>query len=180
MYDPSVEISDPKLEAAQAAREANMASTGEASCDGEGVAVAARYHIGYVSGVFDLFHVGHLNLLERAKTMCDYLIVEVVSDEAVRRDKKVDAYIPLKDRLRIVQSLKCVDEAHVVPIEAPGPADAWRRYHFDVQFRGSDYADNEGSKNEREFLRKHGAELVIFPYTESVSSTKLREMVRKK
>lgn len=164
IYDPSVEIPDPKQVKEQLEREMTISSKN----------TEARYHIGYVSGVFDLFHVGHLNLLERASAMCDYLIVEVTSDEAVRRDKHIDPTIPAEDRIRIVGSLKCVDEVHEIPIEKPGTIDAWRRYHFDVQFRGSDYEGNEGSKDEREFLRKHGAELVILPYTETVSSTKIR------
>lgn len=167
IYDPSVEIPDPKRAEEQLKREMQITRKS-----------LAKYHIGYVSGVFDLFHVGHLNLLERAAAMCDYLIVEVTSDEAVRRDKHIDPTIPAEDRIRIVGSLKCVDEVHEIPIENPGTIGAWNRYHFDVQFRGSDYKDNENSKDEREFLRKHGAELVILPYTESVSSTKIREILK--
>lgn len=180
IYDPYVDIRDPKRETEQEQREVVITISEGGNKREEETISSAKYHIGYVSGVFDMFHVGHLNLLERAKAMCDYLIVEVVSDEAVRRDKNVEPTIPLEDRIRIVQSIKFVDEVHEIPIDTPSTADAWRRYHFDAQFRGSDYADNEGSKDDREFLRKHGAELVIFPYTEKVSSTKLRSLIEKK
>lgn len=137
-----------------------------------------KYHVGYVAGVFDLFHVGHLNLLRRAKEQCDYLIVGVVTDEGVRKNKGIDSVIPFEERLEIVQACKYVDEAVGIPIEFCDTKDAYLRFQFDVQFSGSDYAKDPAWLNKQEFLRKHGAELVFFPYTESTSSTEIKERIR--
>lgn len=136
------------------------------------------YHVGYVAGVFDLFHIGHLNLLKRAKEQCDYLIVGVVSDEQVIRDKRTSPYVPFEERREIVQSCKYVDEAVRIPEDNPGTEEAYRRYHFDVQFSGSDYENDPDWMAKREYLHQHGAELVFFPYTQSTSSTKLKEKIR--
>ena len=135
------------------------------------------YHVGYVAGVFDLFHIGHLNLLKRAKEQCDYLIVGVVSDEQVIRDKRTRPYIPFEERKEIVQSCKYVDEAVRIPEDHPGTEEAYRRYHFDAQFSGSDYENDPDWMAKREYLRQHGAELVFFPYTQSTSSTTLKEKI---
>lgn len=135
------------------------------------------YHVGYVAGVFDLFHIGHLNLLKRAKEQCDYLIVGVVSDEQVIRNKRTRPYIPFEERKEIVQSCKYVDEAVRIPEDHPGTEEAYRRYHFDAQFSGSDYENDPDWMAKREYLRQHGAELVFFPYTQSTSSTTLKEKI---
>jgi len=132
------------------------------------------YHIGYVAGVFDLFHMGHLNLLRRAKEQCDYLIVGVVSDEGVTRFKQVEPFVPEAERLEIVRACRYVDQAELIPLTFGGTRDAWHLYHFDVQFSGSDYAHDAHWLQDREFLRRHGAEMVFFPYTKSTSSTKLK------
>ena len=79
-----------------------------------------KYHIGYVAGVFDLFHIGHLNLLRRAKEMCDYLIVGVVSDEQVINSKRTSPYIPFTERMQIEQACRYVDEAVEIPVDRPG------------------------------------------------------------
>lgn len=122
-----------------------------------------RYHVGYVAGVFDLFHIGHLNLLKRAKEQCDYLIVGVVSDEQVIRDKRTSPYVPFEERKEIVQSCKYVDEAVRIPEDHPGTEEAYRRYHFDAQFSGSDYENDPDWMAKREYLRQHGSELVFSP-----------------
>jgi len=139
-----------------------------------------KYHTGYIAGVFDLFHIGHLNLLRRAKEQCDYLIVGVVTDEGVRKNKGTDSFIPFAERLSIVQSCRYVDEAVGIPLEFCDTKDAYLKFQFDVQFSGSDYSQNSAWLRKQEFLRKHGAELVFFPYTESTSSTKLKEMINQK
>ena len=135
------------------------------------------YHIGYVSGVFDLFHMGHLNLLKRAKEQCDYLIVGVVSDEQVIQNKKTKPYIPFEERRQIVAACKYVDEAVKIPMDKPDTEEAWHRYHFDVQFSGSDYAQDPVWLAKQVFLQQHGADMVFFPYTDSVSSTQLKAKV---
>lgn len=137
-----------------------------------------KYHIGYVAGVFDLFHIGHVNLLRRAKEQCDYLIVGVVSDEQVIEDKRTSPYMCFEDRIAIVEACKYVDEAVGIPVDKKSTEAAWRMYHFDAQFSGSDYENDPYWMSQKAFLNKHGADLVFFPYTESTSSTKLKEQIR--
>ena len=136
--------------------------------------------IGYTAGVYDLFHIGHLNLLKRAKQQCNYLIVGVVSDEQVMKDKMTTPYIPFEERLEIVKACKYVDKAVKIPINYPTTEDAFRKYQFDVQFSGSDYVNDPGWLKEKEYLERHGAEMVFFPYTESTSSSQLKVLINKK
>lgn len=139
-----------------------------------------KYHTGYIAGVFDLFHVGHLNMFKRAKEQCEYLIVGVVSDEGVRKYKEVEPFVPFAERIEMVRSCRYVDEAVEIPLNYYGTGDAYRLYHFDVQFSGSDYADNPDWLRQKEFLEKHGADMVFFPYTESTSSSKIKELIDKR
>ena len=136
-----------------------------------------KYHVGYIAGVFDLFHYGHLNVLRRAKEQCDYLIVGVVSDRQVREGKKVEPFVPFEERLEIVRSCRYVDEAHIIPIENPGTEMAWKLYHFDVQFSGSDYEHDPVWLRKKEWLEERGSTMVFFPYTQSTSSTKLKKLI---
>ncbi len=136
-------------------------------------AAPKKYHVAYVAGVFDLFHIGHLNVIRRAKEQCDYLIVGVVSDEQVIKSKKTRPYIPFKERLEIVQACRYVDEAVMIPAE-----DAYYMYHFDVQFSGSDYADDPAWLARKVFLQQHGSDMVFFPYTETTSSTEIKDQIR--
>lgn len=136
-----------------------------------------KYHIGYVAGVFDLFHIGHLNIFKRAKEQCDYLIVGVVSDEQVMNGKKTRPYIPFEERFEIVQSCRYVDEAVGIPVDRSDTKDAYYMYHFDVQFSGSDYANDPDWLAKKVFLQQHGSDMVFFPYTEGISSTELKERV---
>lgn len=137
-------------------------------------AAPKRYHIGYVAGVFDLFHIGHLNLLRRAKEQCDYLIAGVVTDEQVINTKKTRPYISFNERIAIVQACRYVDEAVEIPVDKPGTEDAFYRYHFDAQFSGSDYADDPYWLAKKAFLQQHGSDLVFFPYTQGTSSTEIK------
>jgi glycerol-3-phosphate cytidylyltransferase len=128
--------------------------------------------IGYAPGAFDLFHVGHLNLLKHAKSRCDFLIAGVVSDEVLRTQKGVTPVIPLAERLEIVRNIRCVDDA--VAAVVPDKLDIWRELRFDVFFKGDDWRGTEkGERLEREFAAV-GVEVVYFPYTLSTSSTALR------
>lgn len=139
-----------------------------------------KYHVGYIAGVFDLYHIGHLNMFRRAKEMCDYLIVGVVSDEGVRRFKGTEPFVPFDERIEMVRSCRYVDEAVEIPYMFNGTEDAWKMHHFDVQFSGTDYVNDPGFASFKEFLEKHGATLEFFPYTQSTSSTKLKELIDKK
>ncbi len=133
-----------------------------------------KYNKGYVAGVFDLFHIGHLNLLRRAKAECHYLIVGVVTDEGVAKYKKTETVISFAERLEIVSACKYVDEAVEIPLAHGGSEDAYNLYRFDCQFSGSDYTNDPKWLSEKEFLNAQGVDLVFFPYTEGTSSTKLK------
>ena len=139
-----------------------------------------RYHTGYISGVFDLFHVGHLNMFKRAKEQCEYLIVGVVSDEGVRKYKEVEPFVPYEERAEMVRFCRYVDEVVKIPLEFRGVREAYQMYHFDCQFSGSDYKNNPDWLADKEFLEKHGSDMVFFPYTESTSSSKLKQLIEKR
>lgn len=136
-----------------------------------------KYNVGYIAGVFDLFHIGHLNLFRRAKEQCNYLIVGVVTDEGVIRHKKSNPKIPFEERIEIVRACRYVDEAVEIPVDKGDTDEAYRQYRFDVQFSGSDYADDPKWAAKRDFLQRQGADLVFFPYTDGISTTQLKEMV---
>lgn len=136
-----------------------------------------KYNVGYIAGVFDLYHIGHLNLFKRAKEQCNYLIVGVVTDDGVMQKKHTMPYIPFAERIELVRSCRYVDEAVEIPLDLYDTDEAYRRYQFDVQFSGSDYADLPAWIAKREYLRKRGAELVFFPYTQSTSSTKIKGLI---
>ncbi len=133
-----------------------------------------KYHIGYVAGVFDLYHVGHLNMFRRAKEQCDYLIVGVTSDEYCRLNKRKEPVVPFDERIDLVNTCQFVDEAVPIPYEFGGTVEAFQKYHFDVQFSGSDYTTNQWWLDQQAYLREHGSDLVFFPYTEKTSSTMIR------
>lgn len=138
------------------------------------------YNVGYIAGVFDLFHIGHLNMFKRAKEQCKYLIVGVVSDEGVRLNKQAEPFVPFEERIEMVRSCKYVDEAVKLPLDFAGTRDMFKLYHFDVQFSGSDYEHDPAWLAEKEFLEKNGSTMVFFPYTQSTSSTKLKKAIESK
>jgi glycerol-3-phosphate cytidylyltransferase len=132
--------------------------------------------VGYTTGVFDMFHIGHLHLLKKAKNHCDYLIVGVSTDELVKSYKSKVPIIPFEHRLEIVSSLKFVDE--VVAVTHRDKKQAYLDVGYDVLFVGDDW-QNSGIFNELEkFLEKYGARVEYFPYTKEVSSTKFRQVLQ--
>ena len=143
-------------------------------------AVQKKYHVGYISGVFDLFHIGHLNMFKRAKEQCGYLIVGVVTDDGVREIKKVEPFVPFEERIEMVRSCRYVDEAVEIPLQFHDTKEAYKMYHFDCQFSGSDYINNPSWINNKEFLEQNGSEMVFFPYTESTSSSEIKALIDKK
>lgn len=128
--------------------------------------------IGYAAGAFDLFHVGHLNILRHAKASCDVLVAGVVSDEMLRAVKGVDPVIPTAERAEIVRAISFVDDVHIET--SPDKIDAWRAVGFTHFFKGDDWRGTpKGERLERE-LGAVGVEVVYFPYTVHTSSTRLR------
>jgi len=138
--------------------------------------VSARPRVGYAAGAFDLFHVGHLNLLRHARRHCDHLVAGVVSDEMLALTKGIDPVVGLAERLEILRHIDVVDEARAETV--PDKMDVWRELRFDVFFKGDDWRGTEkGLRLEREFAEV-GVEVVYFPYTVSTSSTALRRALR--
>ena len=135
-----------------------------------------KYKVGYTTGVYDMFHVGHLNLLKRAKETCDYLIVGVTTDELTSYKNK-KAVIPFEDRMQIVQAIRYVDEA--VPQVNMDKMAAWEKYHFDAMFVGDDWKGTEKWNRLEEDFRKVGVDIVYFEYTKKISSTMLREQLKR-
>lgn len=131
--------------------------------------------IGYTTGVFDMFHIGHLNILRKAKENCDYLIVGVSSDELVLSEKNKKPIIPFNDRVEIVSAIKYVDK--VVVQSDKNKLEAWNRYKFNKMFVGSDWQGSTQWKKYEEELTPLGVEIVYFPHTDGVSSTMLREKI---
>ena len=136
----------------------------------------ANYKIGYTTGVFDLFHIGHLNLLKRAREQCDYLIVGVSSDDLVAYKNK-RAVIPFEERIQIVEAIRYVDKA--VPQTNMNKMEAWRTYQFGVIFVGDDWKNTEKWNRFEEEFQKVGVDIVYFPYTRNTSSTLLNETLLK-
>ena len=120
-----------------------------------------NFIIGYTSGVFDMFHIGHLNILKRAKELCDFLIVGVSTDELVREYKHKSPIISYDNK--------------VVPQVNRDKMSAYHRLHFDVMFVGDDWKGNSLFQEVEAELNKNGAKVVYFPYTKGISSTILRD-----
>lgn len=131
----------------------------------------SRVCIGYLSGTFDLFHVGHLNLLKKAKAQCDYLIVGVHPDAS---HKGKETFIPFEERMAVVGSVRYVDK--VVPSCAED-SDAWDKWHYNKLFVGSDYKGTERFLRYEAYFADKGVQIVYFPYTQSTSSTQIRNTI---
>lgn len=132
--------------------------------------------IGYTAGAFDLFHIGHLNLIKRAKQHCDYLIVGVTTDDLIYNTKNKYPVIPYGERVEIVSSLKYVDK--VVPQEDLDKVKAWEKYKYNVLFSGDDWKTSPRWLGYVEELKKHNVEVVFFPYTKTTSSTLLTNVLK--
>lgn len=141
----------------------------------KGVMCLKQYKVGYTTGVFDLFHVGHLNILKKAKEQCDYLIVGVSTDELVMHYKNKKPVIPFEERKVIVEGIKYVDK--VVPQIHRDKFSAWERFLFDVMFVGDDWKGNALFNELEVKFKKVGVDIVYFPYTRGVSSTLVKEKI---
>ncbi len=134
---------------------------------------AKPYEIGYVPGVFDLFHVGHLNLLRRSKSRCEFLIAGVLTDELVEYFKKRRPVVPYEQRAAVVSAISYVDR--VVPVDFTNTykIDAWKKYHFDCHFSGNDHGADWTLDLQQ--LREVGSNMEFFQYTRATSSTQIKE-----
>ncbi len=132
--------------------------------------------IGYTTGVYDLFHIGHLNLLKNAKGLCDKLIVGVTTDELVSYKNK-KAVIPFEERMEIVRNISYVDA--VVPQHSMDKMDMWKRLKFDIMFVGDDWFEHPKWKDYETQFEKVGAKIIYFPYTKGTSSTLINEILLK-
>jgi len=128
--------------------------------------------IGYTSGVYDLFHIGHLNLLRNAKGMCDKLIVGVTTDELVSYKNK-RAVIPYNERVEIVRSIKYVDS--VIPQENMDKFEMWQKVKFDIMFVGDDWFNTPKWEEIEKKFSEVGVRIVYFPYTKGTSSTLINQ-----
>lgn len=139
-----------------------------------------KYKIGYTVGVFDLFHVGHLNLLERCKEMCETLVVGICDDAYVRDIKHKEPVISENDRARIVGALKCVDSTVIVDfVETDDKLLIQKKVGFDVLFSGDDWKGSERYIKTEEQFAKIGVSIEYLPYTQGVSTTNIKEQLKK-
>ncbi|CAH8767395.1 adenylyltransferase/cytidyltransferase family protein [Paenibacillus dendritiformis] len=132
--------------------------------------------IGYTSGVFDMFHIGHLNLLKNAKALCDRLIVGVTTDELVSYKHK-KSVIPFNERMEIVRNIRCVDA--VIPQDSMNKFELWEKVKYDIMFVGDDWYQNEKWKEYEKQFGEVGVKIIYFPYTKGTSSTLLNETLLK-
>jgi glycerol-3-phosphate cytidylyltransferase len=139
--------------------------------------VTAGRRIAYAPGVYDLFHIGHLNLLRNARSLCDHLVAGVVTDDLATRVKGLEPVVPLSERLAIVAAIRYVDEA--VPEDLPTKLAMWERLQFNAIFKGDDWKGTDrGDKLEADF-GKVGVEVIYLPYTTQTSSTMLRRVLQR-
>lgn len=131
--------------------------------------------VGYVPGAWDMFHIGHLNILLRAREQCDRLLVGVVSDEELVRAKGRPPIVPLAERLEVVAGFSIVDE--VVVDYATDKRQVWSQVGFDVLFKGDDWRGTAKGNRLEQQMAEIGVRLCYFPYTAHTSSTKLRALL---
>ena len=136
-----------------------------------------EFNIGYTTGVFDLFHIGHLNILKNAKSLCDYLIVGVTTDEVTLKLKNRLPIIPFEERIQIIESIKYVDLA--VPKTTTNNDDAFLKLKFDVMIKGADWKGTKKGEELENEMALRGNRVKYFPYTEETSSSIIREVISK-
>ncbi|MGR6836812.1 adenylyltransferase/cytidyltransferase family protein [Syntrophomonas erecta] len=135
-----------------------------------------KYKVGYTTGVFDLFHIGHLNILRRAKECCEYLIVGVSTDECVQEYKHKIPVIPFEERVAIVGAIRYVDK--VVPQVTMNKMEAWKELKFDAIFHGDDWKGSTLYDKYEEEFAEVGVRLVFLPHTKGTSSTKIAKKLQ--
>jgi len=131
--------------------------------------------LGYTTGVFDLFHVGHLNLLKNAKAMCDKLMVGVTTDELLKEYKKKSSIISFGERCEILRNISCVDA--VVSQDNMDKFEAWKKLKFDIMFVGDDWYNTDKWQQIESGFEKVGVRTIYFPYTQGTSSTLINQIL---
>jgi glycerol-3-phosphate cytidylyltransferase len=131
--------------------------------------------VGYAPGVYDMFHIGHLNILRQAREYCDHLIAGVVEDDVVTRIKGRPPVVPHDERMEVVRALGLVDE--VVSDWSSDKFEMWKQLRYDVLFKGDDWKGTEKGTRLERLLGEVGASVHYFPYTASTSSTDLRRLL---
>lgn len=139
------------------------------------MAIGQKYKIGYTDGVYDLFHIGHLNMIEAAKRQCEYLIVGVHSDKVVNQYKRHYPIIPETERARIISAIKGVDK--VVINDIRDKLMLLERYRFNVVFIGDDWKGTERWNNFEKVLRERDVDVIYVPYTKGISTTDIRKRI---
>ena len=134
--------------------------------------------VGYTTVVFDLFHIGHLNILKKAKENCDYLIVGVSTDELVQSYKNKEPVIPFEERIAIIESIKYVDR--VVVQKNMDKFAAWKELNFDIMFHGDDWKNSSMYNDIEKQFNAIGVKLIFFPYTKGTSSTIINQFIKEK
>lgn len=137
-----------------------------------------KYKIGYTTGVFDMFHIGHLNIIRRAKEQCEHLIVGVSTDELVMSYKNHAPIIPFEQRRAIVEACRYVDEA--VPQTSMDKLDAWETLHFDAMFHGDEWKGTDLYNHYVAEFAKVGVKVIFLPHTQGICSTDLAKKLNEK
>lgn len=137
--------------------------------------VKKKYKVGYTDGVYDLFHVGHLNMIQTAKKNCEYLIVGVHGDDVVEEYKHHKPIIDENDRKRLVESIKGVDRVEINRFR--DKLKLWELYHFDVVFIGDDWKGTERWNHFEKILRERNVDVIYVPYTKGISTTDIRKKI---
>lgn len=130
-----------------------------------------KYKVGYTTGVFDLFHIGHLNIIRQSKERCEILIVGVSTDDCVLEYKHKKPIISFSERIAIVEAIRYVDMA--VPQKSMDKLSAWNELHYDALFHGDDWKNSSLYDRYTDELRSHGVDVVFLPHTTGTSSTQL-------
>lgn len=138
--------------------------------------MAKKYKVGYTTGVFDMFHIGHLNILKRAKEQCEYLIVGVSTDEVVQTYKHKTPIIPFEQRMAIVEAIKYVDK--VVPQITMDKMEAWKNIKFNVMFHGNDWQNSALYDDYVKKFAEVGVDVVFLPHTDGISSTDIAKKLK--
>lgn len=136
-----------------------------------------KYKIGYTTGVFDMFHIGHLNILKRAKEQCEYLIVGVSTDSLVEEYKHKTPIVPFDERIEIIKAISYVDK--VVPQTSMDKFEAWKKLKFNALFHGDDWKGSSLYEKYEKIFGEVGVDLIFLPHTSGTSSTLLSEKLSK-